>query len=486
MASNDYNLVILGGSTTARHAAKIARSFKARVALIEPAIALCAEDIPYQGLLQASHALQQTRHLDQLGLTWTAPSDTKLFKGDRFTVNLSETQIWTQQIADAVQASESLDVLASLGVDVIQGQGAFCRRPHLAVAVNERVLRSHKYLIASGSHTDLSDINGLSQANPLTLDSLGQPEAIAQPPASLIVLGGGPSAVELAQAFAYLGSQVTLITPHKTLLSQEDIDAARLIQAQLEAEGIQVLTETAATQVKLIDGKKWVQAGTQALEADEILVASQPQPRIKSLNLETVGVQATSRGLRVNAKLQTTQSRIYACGSVLGGYPLAHIARYEAQIAVHNALFLPLMQTNYRLMPWAIYTRPGLARIGLTETQARQRYDNKILVQQQWFKHTAKAQLHGATTGFCKLIGHLNGELLGAHIVGAEADEIMAAIAVAMQQRLHISALTQYPAIASSYGDIVYQTALKWQQHQRDRHGWLTNLFEDWFNWHRD
>jgi pyruvate/2-oxoglutarate dehydrogenase complex dihydrolipoamide dehydrogenase (E3) component len=478
----DYDLVILGGSAAARHAAITARSFKARVALVEPAapIASCAEDRVHYGLLQASHTMQQARHLERLGLAWTHQQE-----GDRLFVDLPETIDWTQQSMEALHTHESPAVLSSLGIDVIQGQGEFCRRPHMAVVVQDRVLRSRKYLIASGSYTAIPNIDGLLKANPLTPDALSQRGAIAESPASLIVIGGEPAAVELAQAFAYLGSQVTLITASKTLLPQEDIDAAHLIQTQLEVEGIRVLTETEVIQVKQIDGKKWVQAGTQALETDEILVASQQQPHTKLLNLEAVRVRATPRGLRVNAKLQTSHPHIYACGGVLGGYPFPHIARYEAQVAVHNALFFPLTQVQYDFMPWAVHTKPGLARVGLTEVQARQRYGDKILVQCQQFKHGAKAQLRGETTGFCKLIGRLNGQLLGAHVVGAEAEEVVGAIAMLMQQNQQISALTQYPAIAPSYGDVVYQTALGWQQQQRDRHGWLSNWLEDWFNWRR-
>jgi pyruvate/2-oxoglutarate dehydrogenase complex dihydrolipoamide dehydrogenase (E3) component len=476
--------VIIGGTAAARHAAIAARSWKARVALVEPDLSEklgpCAEDVFHYGLIQAAHTLQQTRQGSAFGLHWTNTEE-----GDRLSIHLNETREWNQQLGDILNASESPALLASQGIDVIWGTGEFGRRPQLAFEVNGRRLRSRRYLIASGSRTVLPNIDGLYQAKPLTPESLWQATDLTKPPANLIVIGSEPVAVEMAQTFAYLGSHVTLIVPHQTLLPHEDADASRLIQTQLEVEGVRVITRTEVSQVKQLDGKKWVQAGNQALETDEIVVAAQQQPQIKGLNLEAAGLLPLPNGLRVNAKLQTSHPRIYAAGGVLGGYPLAHIARYEALIAVRNALFFPFAQVNYRVIPWAVYTKPGLARIGLTEMQARQRYGDRILVHCQFVKRVAKAQVHGETTGFCKLIGRLNGEILGAHVVAPDAEEVMGAIALAMQQNCRIQSLAQVRAISPSYADLIYQTAAGWQQQKRDRNVGLSYLLEDWFSWRR-
>jgi pyruvate/2-oxoglutarate dehydrogenase complex dihydrolipoamide dehydrogenase (E3) component len=258
------------------------------------------------------------------------------------------------------------------------------------------------------------------------------------------------------------------------------------VQAQLEAEGVRVLTESPVTQVRQIDDKKWVQAGNRAIEADEIILATGQLPNIESLNLEGVGVKFHRQGLELNEKLQTTNPRIYACGDVVGGYQFRHIAQYEASIALKNALFAPFFKVDYRGIPWAIFCDPQLAQVGLTEAQARQRYGKDVFVVRQYFKALDKAQILGETTGFCKIVGRLNGEILGASIVSPDASELIGTIALSVRQKLKVKAIANLPHISPTLSEITHKTALEWQRQRQSSNKTLQNLLESFFNLRRN
>jgi pyruvate/2-oxoglutarate dehydrogenase complex dihydrolipoamide dehydrogenase (E3) component len=508
----DYDLVIIGGTAAAREAALRARFYKARVALVEPEpyqeeFWVGSECWWNQALVEIGHIAQGMRRGRHLGLQLGPPHDSVDYYP--LVTDWDAAMQWAKVAVATWEERRSPAMLAASGVDVVFGNGMFCHKPWLFVRAGDRQLRARTYLIATGSQFTVPKIEGMATAQPLTPDVLwkanpsfqfstkallntntdvnvdASPHSNSSPesatPTIMIVIGDEPQSVELAQAFARLGRQVTLVVSSAHVLPREDADASRLIQAQLEAEGINVLTQTTATQVKELQGKKWVQVGDRALEADEILLTTR-QPQTATLNLEEAGIACQHWGIQVNSKLQTTNSRVYACGEVMGGYPFAHIAEYEARIAVRNALFFPWCQVNYQHVPWAIFTDPTLARVGLTEVQARRRYGSDVLVLRQYFKTVLKAHIRGETTGFCKLIVRRNGKIVGAHMVGAEAEELIGAIALTMQNRLSVQDLANLPAIAPSLSAITQYTAAEWQYQKLKANPLLQNLLKRWFN----
>ena len=245
-----------------------------------------------------------------------------------------------------------------------------------------------------------------------------------------------------------------------------------------------MLTETTVTQVRQIDDKKWVQAGDRAIEADEIILTTRPFDQA-TLNLDATNIKSSAAGITVNKKLQTINTRIYACRGCNAGDPTPHLALADAHIAVKNALFLPIAKINDSHVPSVVSTVPALARVGQTEASAIQRFGKDAVVLQQPFKTLNKAQIQGETTGFCKLIVHRNGTLLGAHIVGAQADELISTIALAMQQDLNIEAIADLVLPSSSLAEIIQQTAAEWHRLRLQRNPSLQAFLEGFFNWRR-
>jgi pyruvate/2-oxoglutarate dehydrogenase complex dihydrolipoamide dehydrogenase (E3) component len=327
-------------------------------------------------------------------------------------------------------------------------------------------------LLACPTLPAVPNIEGLSSAGFFTSETVGELAKLPQLPKSLAVIGADPSGVEVAQTFARLGVAVTLAVKSSHILAKEDREAAGLVQAGMEAEGVRILTATEVTQARVIEGKKWIQAGPRAIEAEEIFLAAGRGHDFSSLNLEAAKVKFSARGVILNEKLQTTNRHIYAIGDVAGGYPFPHIANYEAAVAVKNALFLPLFQIDYRGIPWAIFSDPQLARVGLTEAQARRRF-------------VERAQMCGETTGFCKIVGRRNGEILGASIVGPQAAELIHAIALAVRHGMKVEAIAQLPYIWSSFSTINGQTAALWESQRLGSNTFSRNLWDNLFHWRR-
>ncbi|MEH2168132.1 MAG: NAD(P)/FAD-dependent oxidoreductase [Nostoc sp.] len=478
----DYDVVIIGGSLAGYYAALAATQLRATVALVQPKVDYGFTH--HHALIEIGKIAQKLKDVAGFGIhaTYTDTSEEC-----HISMAWQEAMLYAQCVASNFQEQYSPAILAAQGVDVIVGSGQFQSSPQLAFAVNNRLLRARTYLLASGSLPEIPEIEGLQATGYLTLSNIWQSLQGGTLPKNWVIIGGIPQSIEIAQTLARFGCSVTLVVKHPYILPYLDPEIAILLQAQLEVEGVRVLTKKPVTQVRLIENKKWIQAGDKAIETDEILVATGQQPNLESLNLAAVSVKWHQRSLVVNDKLQTTNHRIYACGDVIGGYDFANIANYEAKIALNNALFFPRLRVNYRSIPWAMFSVPMLAQVGLTEAQAKRLFSrDKILVLRQYFKTVAAAQLRNETTGMCKLIVLYNGEILGASILGAEAGELINLIALAISQKIKVKHLANLSHAYPSFSEILERTAREWSKQKLNTNIPLQEFLEGFFHFCRN
>ncbi len=452
--SADYDLIIFGHTPAGVQAALLAAQYQARVTLITQGIDF-APTLPCTPVPPL-------------------PSDQ-----------------WQPAVALTLAALNAPAMLAAQGIEVITARGEFVRKPRLSVAVAGRLLRSRAYLIASDTVALIPDIPGLKDVSYQTIATIAPQLDTLTPAHHVVVLGDEPMGLAIAQRLARQKVQVTLIVKTTTLLPAADPEAIALLQAQLEVDGIQLLTATDVTQVRQIQDQVWIQAGHQAIAADTLLVALGSSPNLEGLNLEAAAVSWSAQGIPVNAHLQTTNPKIYACpGRDRGDVTyLEHLAIQQAHIAVWNALFLPIKTLPAGAIARLVPTVPELLSLGLSETQAKQRYGRDICILQQPFSTLAKAQWQGDTTGFCKLIVRRNGQILGAHLFGAQAGELGGAIALAMQQNLSVQTLATLVYPASTFAAIIPATAAEWQRQRQSQPQWPWNWRRDWlaefFSWQR-
>jgi pyruvate/2-oxoglutarate dehydrogenase complex dihydrolipoamide dehydrogenase (E3) component len=478
----DYDLVIIGGTLAARYAALFAAQFKATVALVEPEINY--QLIQHEAMREISNIVHNLQDISARGIHTQHPET-----GEKCQISVTwpAAKLYTDSVVSNITQQNSLANLAALGVDVILGDGVFQSSPHLAFAVNQRLLRGRTYLLATGSVRGVPEIEGLQTTSYLTLSNIWQSLNQATLPKNWVIIGGVPQSIIVAQTLARLGCSVTLAVKSPSILPLADPEIAYLLQAQLEVDGVRVLTGKPVTQVKIIEDKKWVQAGDKAIETDEILVATHQEPNVEFLNLSDVGVKRRPGGLVMNDKLQTTNPRIYACGDVIGGYNFNNVADYEARIAVQNALFFPRLRVNYRCVPWALNCHPSIAEVGLTAAQAKRQFKSEeVLVLRQYYKSIAAAQLRDETTGICKLIVRRNGEILGASILGEEASELINIIAVAIAEKIPVQRLENLSAVYPSFAEIISNTAREWSQQRLSNNHALQDFLEGFFHFRRN
>lgn len=483
--SVDYNLVIIGGSLTARYAASFASRFKARVALVEPSSfqISCASLDSEVAIAQILH---QTAHQCP---RYPAYEIEPAASSESSTVDWGAVRSWGQRLLSQEMQRRSLPSLAMQGVDVIVSKGdvetgEFCRRPRFGIAANGRILQAHAYLLAPMSQPKLPDIEGLSSVPYLTVDTLL--DADLDFDGQAVILGDTPRSIELAQALAQLGMATTLVWQAPQFLSEEDHDAAHLLLALLEASGVDVLTDVIVNHVKCIKEQTWVQAGNRAIATDYLILATARVPKLASLNLDAATIRPIGGRLKTTQRLRTSHPRVYACGEAITPLHDPSSAQHQAEYAVKNALFLSTRQYADQTVPTVIRTNPPLARVGLTEHQANQKFDGAIVVLNIPIKEIARSHIDCEQTGFLKVITTQNGRLLGAHCIGQAAGEIIAAIALSMSRHLTINTMSAIRHPSTTYASIINHLSLAWETERLKGDRFRSNLLELVMNWQRD
>jgi len=431
-----YNVVVIGGGSAGLMVAAGAAGLGARVALVEGRSmggdCLNFGCVPSKALLRSAKTVALARR----GEAAVAPA-TPVF-------DWAGVAGRVQGVIDAIAPHDSVERFESLGVEVLTGTGRLLSPTRVEVALaagGTRTLEAKAVVLATGSEPAVPPIPGLAEAGYQTNETVFTMPA---QPRRLLVIGGGPIGVELGQAFARLGSQVTLAEALARILPREDPEVAALVGAALERDGVRLRPGMQVVRVERRPGGKaavlapFGQDGgpEETVEVDDILVAVGRRPKTAGLGLEAAGVRHGRGGIEVDARLRTSARTVYACGDVTGPYLFTHMANQQARVVIQNALLPVKTRIDYRVVPWCTFTDPEAAQVGLNETQAAEQ-SVPVRVVRVPFADIDRAVCDGETEGFVKVLTPPGrDDILGATVVGAHAGDLIHVLVLAMQARL--------------------------------------------------
>ncbi len=433
----DRNLVVIGAGAGGLVTAYIAAAVKAKVTLIEGhkmgGDCLNTGCVPSKALIRSARFMKTVREAEALGIA-----------NARADADFGRIMARVQNVVRQVEPHDSVERYTKLGVEVIQGRARITSPWTVEVATEhgKQTLSTRAIVIATGAAPVIPNIPGIESVRHVTSDTIW---SLSEKPNRLLVLGGGPIGCELAQAFAGIGCQVTLLA-RSGIMGKEDADAVALVEAGLAADGVRLLKGLDTLRCEIVEGEQGLivaQNGVeQSLPFDVLLCATGRKARISGFGLEELGITTTKAGtIEVNSYLQTRYPNIYACGDVAGPYQFTHTAAHQAWYAAVNALFAGIksFKADYRVIPWVTFTSPEVARVGLSETEAKAQgiaYE----VTRYGLDDLDRAIAESAAHGFVKVLTPPGKDtILGATIVGEHAGELLAEFTLAMKHGLGLN-----------------------------------------------
>ena len=447
--SFDANVVVIGGGSAGLVAAIIAAGSKAKTVLIEKdkmgGDCLHTGCVPSKTLIRSGRIMSYIRRAEEFGLM-----------GATAQVDFAAVMERVQSVIKTIEPHDSVERFSSLGVECVQGE-AFIKSPY-EVAVGERTITTRSIIVATGARPLIPEVTGLEDTGYLTSDTIWK---LRELPKRLLVVGAGPIGCELAQAFNHLGSQVTQVDMAERIMPREDAEVSAAVTTQFEKDGITVLTEHSLCHFFTESGQKKVEVSnngeTRVLEFDQVLIAAGRKPNTENFGLAELDLALTPSGtIEINSAMQTSYPNIYACGDVAGPYQFTHMASFQAYFASLNALLGGLwrLRANYRVVPWATFTNPEVARVGLSEQEAQQHKIGYELTRYE-LDHHDRALADGEAHGFVKVLTVPGTDrILGVSIVGYHASELIGEFVFSMTHGLglkKISAVTHiYPTLSES------------------------------------
>ncbi len=458
MASR-YDLVIVGMGSGGMVGAEFASTIGLRVAVVERARVggdcLWTGCVPSKALLASAKAAHTMRVADRYGLPSVDP------------VDIDTSLVWKRIRAiqqDLARTDDDPERFRAMGVEVITGQARVTGPNSVEVVGQDRVLETRVILICTGSRPVAPPIEGLKEAGYLTSENLFE---IERAPTSVIMIGGGPIAIEMAQGFTRLGIRTTVLQKDAGILPRDEPDLVATLTAMLRDEGVDLRLNVETERVAVAEGRKIVygaEAGEPAKwEAEELLVAVGRRPSIEGLGLEEVGVRVGRRGIEVDERMRTSVPSIYAAGDVAGRFLFTHSAAYEAVRAVRDA-FYPGKGRVTDFVPWCTFTDPELAHAGLTVAEAEAKHGDDVEVWRMELSHSDRARAEGASEG-CIVVVTAKGKLVGAHILAPAAGEMIHELAMAINEGMKLAELASlihvYPTLSTSIGQLAGEAAFE-------------------------
>jgi dihydrolipoamide dehydrogenase len=455
----DYNLAVLGAGAAGLSSAYIAATVKAKVALIEKnrmgGDCLNTGCVPSKALIKSAKLLSYAKRAGEFG-----------FKSGHFEFEFANVMDRVKKVISKVEPHDSVERYTKLGVDCISGAGKIVS-PY-SIEVNGKTITAKNIVIATGARPFVPAIPGLDKVDYLTSDNVWD---LRELPKRLVVLGGGPIGSELAQTFARLGSEVTLVEMLPQILVREDREVSELITKSFTDEGIRVLTGHKASEFINEAGSNRLNCEHEGKEVtigfDRVLVAIGRKPNITGFGLEELGVELNPQGtIKTDKYLRTNIKSIYACGDVAGPYQFTHTAGYQAWFATVNAIFTPLKKfaADYSVIPWCTFTDPEVARVGINEKEAKERnipYETVTY----GIDDLDRAIADGEERGIVKIITGQGGDkILGVTIVGDHAGDLIAEYVFAMKYRLGLNKIFNTIHIYPTLSEANKQAAGVWKK----------------------
>lgn len=364
------------------------------------------------------------------------------------------------EVRQHVYSHESPEVLAERGVETLIGEARFTGND--TIEVNGETYQAKRFILAVGSKALVPPVPGLAETPHLTNETLFELDKL---PKSALVMGGGPIGLEMAQALSRLGVEITVVEMLDRILFREDPDAAEVVREKLIEEGVTLLTGTKA--VAAAPNKDGVSLtietnGRKAiLEAESLLVAVGRGSATKGLNLEAAGVKMSPKGVEVDKKLRTSNPKIYAAGDVAGPYAFSHMAEYQGVTAAMNAILPFKKSVNYKHVAWTTFTDPEIARAGMLEDEARKIHGKRVKVYTHRYEDLDRGRTIPGTRGLVKIILGPKSKILGAHIAGPRAGELIGEIQVMKTLGIGYHKLRGVIHPYPTYADILRQIAKK-------------------------
>ncbi len=457
MARFDRNLIVIGAGSAGLVSSYIAAAVKAKVTLIEKhkmgGDCLNTGCVPSKALIKSARVATLIKNAGDFGIKVSGSE-----------VDFARVMERVQSVIRKVEPHDSVERYEKLGVECVQGE-ALIASPQ-SVEVNGKTLTARNIIVATGAGPFVPPIKGIEKIRYYTSDNLWE---MREKPKRLVVLGGGPIGSELSQAFARLGVKVTQVEMFPRIMAREDEDISALMMERFKQDGVDIRTEHRAESIKTgNDGNILVcthHDKTVEIAFDTLLVAVGRRPNTAGFGLEKVGVELNPQGtIKVNAFLQSSVPTIYACGDVAGPWQFTHTAGHQAWYAAVNTLFIKRFRVDTSVIPWATFTDPEVARVGLNEQEAKQQnipYETSVYPMDDLDRAIAE----GATEGFVKVLTVPGKDkILGATIVGEHGGELITEYITAMKNKLGLNKILGTIHIYPTFSEANKYTAGVWKK----------------------
>jgi len=447
----NYDIAVIGGGAGGLVVASVAAQLGLNVALVEKEKQLGGDClhygcVPSKSLLRCAHVAHTVRHAGDYGI--------EVGKAD---TDMQQVNAYINNAVQIIQQHDSHERFREIGCDIYTGGAQFVNAH--SIRVDEIELGAKRFVIATGSSAWIPDIEGIKSVSYLTNEDMYSLEEL---PEHLLILGAGPVGVEMAQAYARLGSRVSLIEQAQSILPRFDQDISRLLKQQFLADGVDIVHGVVGRVQQQGNVKTVVLNDGRELSGDQLLVAIGRRPVTEELSLEKAGVEFSEKGIKVNSRMQTSSRHVFACGDVTGLMPFTHVAEQQAGVVIANAIFRIPKRMHYRVIPAVVYTQPECAQVGVAQEEAEQ--DASASVIQFDMQQLDRAIADNTTRGLLKLVVR-KGRITGAHAIGHHAGEILHELALAIQENMKLSKITTLVHAYPSYSQLNRRAA---SQYYRD------------------